>query len=423
MKTLLRGLLLFFILTLPVFWNTNSTGLLNNSIDKQIESQITPKSSTRKIKKLQTLFKELGLYLWKIDWNYDSIKKSLIDYQIKVWLVKNEKDWWAGFFGMKTIKYLKRDFKDKFEASAKKNLKMVEPEKWKRTFIITAYYSPLKWQRRYTTWSYYWDIRLNWWWHTTASWKKVFPWLLAAPKNYKFWTKIFLEWIWVWSVEDRWWAIVNAWDRWHTSDRIDVWMWYWDEWLARALKWWKREVKWEILWSDNFASNVEFKNSPAYKYQTLLVTSKSSKQDVIKLQTLFKNINTYNGPLDWKYSSIKDDLIWFQLKNKIIKTRYQFYAWLFWPKWLAAIRRRYFKEIFIYSKIKNPNFNTFWLSFMQMHNLEKIKTTINNYFDKKVSKDKKGIYLSRLKKKLAMLISKQIDPLKKKQLTYLQYII
>jgi len=422
MKTLLRGLLLFFILTFPVFWNTNSTISLNNSIDKQIESQITPKSSTEKIKKLQTLFKELNLYSWKIDWNYSSISKSLINYQIKVWLVKHESDWWAGYFGKKTIKFLKRDFKEKFEKSAKKNLKMIKPQIWERTFIVTAYYSPLKGQRRYTTWSYYWDIRLNWWWHTTASWKKVFSWLLAAPRNYKFWTKIFLEWIWIWSVEDRGGAIVNAWDRWHTSDRIDIWMWYGDEGLARALKWWKKEVKWKILMENN-SSNVEFENSPAYKYRWLLVTKDSSKQDIIKLQTLFKNINLYSWPLDWKYSSIKDSLIWFQINNKIIKSRYQFDAWLFWPKWLSAIRRKYSKKIFIYSDLKNPSINTYGLSLLQMHNLKKIKRDINNYFDKKVSKAKKGIYLSRLKEKITMLIAKQTDPLKKKQLLYLQYII
>jgi len=97
-------------------------------------------------------------------------------------------------------------------------------------FVVTAYYSPLENQEYYLTWDYVSEKRLNWQWIRWASWKWVFSWMLAAPKNYKFWTKIYLEWLWIWVVEDRWWAIVNAWKRWYSSDRIDVWVWYGDEW-------------------------------------------------------------------------------------------------------------------------------------------------------------------------------------------------
>jgi hypothetical protein len=127
-------------------------------------------------------------------------------------------------------------------------------------FIVTAYYSPLEWQKKYNTWSYWWDIRLNWDWKHTASWKKVFTWLLAAPRSYEFWTKIYLEWLWVWEVEDRWWAIKSSSETWHECDRIDVWMWYWDEWLERALKWWIKEVKWRIVANDTEIS-IDFDES------------------------------------------------------------------------------------------------------------------------------------------------------------------
>ena len=109
-------------------------------------------------------------------------------------------------------------------------------------FVVTAYYSPLPDQEFYLTGNYNSEKRLNWEGISWASGKWVFSWMLAAPKNYKFWTKIFLEWLWVWEVSDRWWAIVNAWNRWYKSDRIDVWVWYGDEWLRRALYWGKRKI-------------------------------------------------------------------------------------------------------------------------------------------------------------------------------------
>ena len=72
-----------------------------------LESQITPDSSENTIIKLQKLFFGLWLYKWSIDWNYKSIEKTLIDYQINSWLVDNPWDWGAWYFGKKTIIQLK----------------------------------------------------------------------------------------------------------------------------------------------------------------------------------------------------------------------------------------------------------------------------------------------------------------------------
>jgi len=52
------------------------------SID-DLDTNITPNSSSVKIENIQNLFLSLWLYQWKIDWNYDSIEKILIDYQIE----------------------------------------------------------------------------------------------------------------------------------------------------------------------------------------------------------------------------------------------------------------------------------------------------------------------------------------------------
>jgi len=145
----------------------------------------------------------------------------------------------------------------------------------KKLFIVTAYYSPLPNQKVYLKWSYEWDIRLNWNWIAWASGKKVFPWMLAAPKSYSFWTKLFLEWFWTWEIADRWWAIVTLDNWWEKIDRIDIWMWHGEEWLKRALSWWKRKVYWKIVENDSNIS-ISLNSFPSPNSAT---TSLEKKED------------------------------------------------------------------------------------------------------------------------------------------------
>ncbi len=421
MKTLIRVLFVLLLTTIQVFWEE-----LNNNVeqDSNIESQITPESSSEKIKKLQTLFKELKLYEGQIDWVYSSIEDSLISYQIKAWIVSHREDWWAGYFWRKTINALKQDYADEFEKSAKTHLKMVIPDVWKREFIVTAYYSPLPWQYRYITWSYRGDIKLNWWWKVTASGKWVFPWLLAAPRNYPFWTRIYLEWIWVWSVEDRWWAIVNAWERWHESDRIDVWMGYWDEWLSRALKWWKRTVSWEILEYSEEVS-MEFEKSPFYKTWEFKASPYSSRNEIINLQTLFSQLELYSWEIDWNYESIKPNLIQFQIDNWIIASRNAEDAWWFWPKTVSFIREKYTKWIFV-EKIREWNIlETFWLSLKDREKVEKLKDKLEKSLWEMASWDQEKLlkYKERIKIKLDRVIDKQEKGKNRDRLKYLNKIL
>ena len=113
-------------------------------------------------------------------------------------------------------------------------------------FTVTAYYSPLPDQKYYLKWDYDAERRLNGMWIRWASGRGVFSGMIAAPKNYQFGTKVYLQWLWVWDIQDRGWAIVNAWERGYKHDRLDVWMWYGDEGLRRALAWGKRTIPWYI---------------------------------------------------------------------------------------------------------------------------------------------------------------------------------
>lgn len=238
-------------------------------------------------------------------------------------------------------------------------------------FVVTAYYSPLPNQNYYFKWSYEADIKLNWKWIRWASWKEVFAWMLAAPKSYAFWTKIYLEWVWIWEVADRWWAIVStnpSESRWYEYDRIDIWMWYGEEWLARALTWWKRTIKWNILADSETAVSINLSNFPApesalknlakkqeiekeiakeiqsWKLPEILskyVWPESSKESIEMLQEVFQEMWIYTWYIDGKYDSLKESLINYQLKTWVIKDVSNDWAWYFWPKTQTQIQKDY----------------------------------------------------------------------------------
>lgn len=209
-------------------------------------------------------------------------------------------------------------------------------------FVVTAYYSPLPNQKHYLTWDYESEKKLNGQGLYWASWKSVFSWMIAAPKNYKFWTKIYLEWLGIWEVSDRWWAIVNSWNRWYSYDRLDIWVWYWDEWLQRALYWGKRTVKWYIVDSNKLVT-LNHHNIASPNWTTSWLNSKMSVftywiwkwSDSIKVERLQEFLNEiwlYNWKIDWIYNSKIIDIVYdFQIKNWILKKGDLYGAW-YWGK-------------------------------------------------------------------------------------------
>ncbi len=138
----------------------------------------------------------------------------------------------------------------------------IETECERKTFVVTAYYSPVSWQAFYYKSNYNEEKILNWEGIAWAAWKKVFNGMLAWPKNYAFGSIVYFPWFGIWEIADRWWAIVNSWERGQLGDRIDIWMWRWEEWLIRALTFWKEtltgyfcppdKIKWESfkIWLD-----------------------------------------------------------------------------------------------------------------------------------------------------------------------------
>jgi len=242
-------------------------------------------------------------------------------------------------------------------------------------FIVTAYYSPLPDQKTYLKWNYEDEKKLNWEWLNWASGKKVFIGMLAAPQNYSFWTKIELEWLGIWEVADRWWAIVMAWNRWYEYDRIDVWMWYGDEWLKRALAWWKRKIKWNVV-DKNTLVNLDYTKSTWVKYispkieiqKIEIIDTKTSKKIIkeeVKIVSIFDSVNLdsqqvkelsiklkelsiYNWVETSNYKDLSKTIIDYQVKKWLIKDYNDIAAWYFWPKTRTSLKTDY--EVFTKEK-------------------------------------------------------------------------
>lgn len=248
------------------------------------------------------------------------------------------------------------------------NLKWCYPKK----FIVSWYYSPTKYQKFYYRWNYRLETKLNWKWIRWASWKPVFNWMLAAPKKYPFWTKIYFPWYWVWQVEDRWNAIVSAWRRWNKYDRIDIWMWKWEKGLIRALSFWKKVLIWYVCPPTKKLKVWFNRNSfPIYKNNffdiTLWTVSlrkwrkdgwvKALQKYLSKLWFFPKNLIT------WYFWNItKKALCKYQLKYGIVKSKYDRKCWYFWPKTrnfmkkqlikLWILKKNFYKTYIIPAKLK-----------------------------------------------------------------------
>lgn len=234
-----------------------------------------------------------------------------------------------------------------------------QAEEGSNYFVVTAYYSPLPDQDHYITGNYESEKTLNGQWIAGASGRGVFSGMLAAPGKYRFGTKIYLKWLGIWSVEDRWGAIVPAGERGYSHDRIDVWVWYGDEGLRRAMYWGKRKVYGYVVDSSN-PTSLDYASIPAPLWATNNLKKQSYIPDVpdvfdvslgewsdatliTKLQEILSELQIIDSSeTTWVYdentvSSIYD----FQLEHQIVIDQSSPGAWSYGPKTRAKLQEIY----------------------------------------------------------------------------------
>lgn len=210
-----------------------------------------------------------------------------------------------------------------------------------QSFIVTAYYSPLPGQSSYFNGSYAREIRVNGKGTHGASGKAVFEWMLAAPSNYPFGTKIYFEGLGIAEVQDRGGAIRQAgwWGK-CIHDCIDIWMGHGEEWLQRARAWGVRTITGKIVPSGS-ENTIQFGESQIGNIVNLKVNPESGPQEVTRLQEIFTKAELYSGPIDGIYSSIRESLIDFQISSGIIPSRDHIEAGYFGNKTTRALASIY----------------------------------------------------------------------------------
>lgn len=148
-----------------------------------------------------------------------------------------------------------------------------------RDFVVTAYYSPLPGQCCYVMGSEQADKDMNGNGVQGADGTPVYPGMVAAPASYPFGTQIVLEGIGTVAVHDRGGAI-NVLDG--DVHRIDLWVGFGEEGLARALAFGKRTIHGTILKDGGKDSQIDLEKLPADL--TTLAPYDTRHQTIIGLQ-------------------------------------------------------------------------------------------------------------------------------------------
>lgn len=215
-------------------------------------------------------------------------------------------------------------------------------------FTVTGYYSPLPKQEFYLTGDYLSEIRLNGKGLAGADGTEVYHGMIAAPRNYKFGTKICLNTLGCGTVHDRGGAIVNKGERNKAvHDRIDYWMGYGTDGLERSLDWGVRSV------GGSFSHGSARKRSLVERRKEMspilleVLRQKKEKElfnknlypgasniDVKKLKEALDFLKFFRGNLDTtKYDDIvRKSVLNFQLKYKVIDNESSIGAGNFGPK-------------------------------------------------------------------------------------------
>lgn len=179
----------------------------------------------------------------------------------------------------------------------------VQPPK-QQDFVLTAYYSPIAGQCCYVKGGLQADRILNGEGHTAADGTPVYPGLIAAPGTYPFGTVVHLPGYGTFKVHDRGGAI-QEWN--NGKHRLDLWVGFGEEGLARALQLGLKEVRGTIYYPGTKAPEVSFNfdaiSAPVTQLERFLVNdnllnlSPSENQKGLSVSMLQEHLHTL-GYLD-----------------------------------------------------------------------------------------------------------------------------
>lgn len=218
---------------------------------------------------------------------------------------------------------------------------------YKKKFTISSYYTPLPGQSRYFTGSYEGDVRLNGEGVTAADGTKVYPGMAAAPKTFRFGTKMEIPGFGVVAIHDRGGAIKN--------NRLDIWVGAGEEGLRRAIAWGMRTLEVTVYGMD--PSVVEAVNIPSMPLADLSWIIKKTEyfksdlsvgdegEPVNELQRFLKKLGYFDAEATGYYGNETQEAVTkFQLSEKVIDSTDDPGKGNFGPKSRIALERLLIQE-------------------------------------------------------------------------------
>ncbi len=214
-----------------------------------------------------------------------------------------------------------------------------------KTLIMTAYYSPEQHQSFYVHGNYDSEIAMNGRGTHWASGTPVYDGMLAWPSTYPFGTLVVVPHMGQGLIQDRWWAIKS--DNLNNTERIDIRVGKWTQWLMRALTFGRQTHTWYIC-SGQQDKNIWFQINkiPVYKHffdvtvrgQSMSIGRKDQRVEILQ-KYLWKLWYIKQEDIHGHYNTVTQQAICqFQIKNKIL-TKEDPLCWLFGPKTSFAIKK------------------------------------------------------------------------------------
>jgi Putative peptidoglycan binding domain len=219
------------------------------------------------------------------------------------------------------------------------------PTLGEKTFIVTAYYSPLPGQSFYLKGNLEAEKRLNGNGTNGASGAPVFAGMIAAPKSYDFGTQIFFPGLGLGRVEDRGGAIVDAWGRGEAHDRIDIWMGQGEPGMRRAMLWWRREIKGTIVSNGSDLNRIDFRDIDTGRINLADFPTPKKVSRITTVTDLPAEALSAFADLGYTpdTTSVVAMLKEFQLDHGVITSQDETWAWVFGPKTRATLKSEYEK--------------------------------------------------------------------------------
>lgn len=213
---------------------------------------------------------------------------------------------------------------------------------YKKTFIISSYYSPLPNQNKYFTGSFEGDVRLNGEGVTAADGTKVYPGIAAAARRFPFGTKMEIPGFGIVAIHDRGGAI--------KGNRLDIWVGAGEEGLRRAIAWGMRTVEVTVYGiNDSIQESVNFTSMPLAEMSWIMTKTEYFKSDlsygdegesVRELQRSLKKLGYFSSDITGYFGDdTKEAVKQFQLAEKVIDSEADSGTGNFGPKSRIALER------------------------------------------------------------------------------------